>query len=85
MFYVADVNSPAICGPPTSRELPLVELHCGISTTQTPCPTIKDKSDLLWLCPDRFEGIGKFEGGYHIVTDPDVPPVVHAQGNAQFT
>ena len=28
--------------------------------------------------PDRFEGIGKFEGEYHIVVDPSVPPVVHS-------
>ena len=77
-FNVADVNGPAICGLPTSRELQLVELHCGISTTQTPYPTIKDKSDLQWLYPDRFNGIGKFEGEYHIVKDPDVPSVVHA-------
>ena len=30
------------------------------------------------MYPDRFDGIGKFEGEYQIVTDPDVPPVVHA-------
>ena len=77
-FYVADVNGPAICGLPTSCELQLVELHCGISTTQSPNPTIRDKSDLQLLYPDRFNGIGKFEGEYHIVTDPDVPPVVYA-------
>ena len=77
-FYVADVNGPAICGLPTSCELQLVELHCGISTTQIPNPAIMDKSDLQLLYPDRFNGIGKFEGEYHIVTDPDEAPVVHA-------
>ena len=30
------------------------------------------------VASDQFNGIGKFEGGYHIVTDPDVPPAVHA-------
>ena len=45
-FYVADVNGPAICGLPTSWELQLVGLHCGISTIQIPNPTIRDKSDL---------------------------------------
>ena len=62
---------------PTSRELQLVKFHCGISTIQIRYPTIKDKSDLQQLYPDRFNGVGKFEGEYHIVTDPDVPPVVH--------
>ena len=77
-FYAADVNGPAICGLPTPCELQLVELHCAISTTQILNPTIRDKSDLQLLYPDRFNGIGKFEGEYYIVTDPDVPPVVHA-------
>jgi hypothetical protein len=27
--------------------------------------------------PNRFNGIGKFEGEYHITTDPSVPPVIH--------
>ena len=48
-FYVADVNGPAICGLPTSCELQLLELLCGISTTQIPNPTIRDKSDLQML------------------------------------
>ena len=73
-FYVADVNGPVICGLSTSCELQLVKLHCGISTTQLPYPTIKDKSDLQQGYPDRFNFIGKFEGEYHIVTDPDARP-----------
>ncbi|XP_029212518.2 uncharacterized protein LOC114976273 [Acropora millepora] len=80
VFYVADVEGPAICGLPTCCQLQLVELHCAISTgsSKTSSPVIKDKGDLQILYPDRFDGIGKFEGEYHIVTDPDVPPVVHA-------
>ncbi|XP_015779930.1 PREDICTED: uncharacterized protein K02A2.6-like [Acropora digitifera] len=80
MFYVADVEGPAICGLPTCCQLQLVELHCAISrgSSKTSSPVIKDKGDLQILYPDRFDGIGKFEGEYHIVTDPDVPPVVHA-------
>ena len=77
-FYAADVNGPAKCGSPTSCELQLLELHCATSTTQILNPTIRDKSDLQLLYPDRFNGIGKLEGEYHIVTDPDVPPLVHA-------
>ena len=80
VFYVADVEGPAICGLPTCCQLQLVELHCAISTgsSKTSFPEIKDKGDLQLLYPDRFDGIGKFEGEYHIVTDPDVTPVVHA-------
>lgn len=55
-----------------------MELHFGISTTQISYPTVKDKSDLQLLYPDRFSGIGKFEGEYHIDTDPYVAPVAHA-------
>ena len=35
-------------------------------------------SDLTNMYPDSFEGIGNFDGAYHIVTDPTIPPVVHA-------
>ena len=80
MFYLADVAGPAICGLPTCCQLNLVELHCAVSTcsSKVPLPAIKNKDVLQALYPDRFDGIGKFEGKYHIVTDPDVPPVVHA-------
>ena len=80
VFYVADVEGPAICGLPTCCQLQLVELHCAISTgsSKVSFPAIKDKGDLQLLYPDRFDGIGRFEGEYHIVTDPDVLPVVHA-------
>ena len=81
-FYVTDVDGPAICGLPTSCKLKLVELHCEITqnTSKMPCPVpeINGKSGLQMLYPDRFDGIGKFEGEYHIVTDPSVPPVIHA-------
>ena len=81
-FYVADVDSPAICGLPTSCKLKLVKLHCEINTSNNSVhcrvPAIHSIHDLQKLYPDGFNGIGKFEGEYHIVVDPDVPPVVHA-------
>ena len=48
VFYVADVEGPAICGLPTCCQLQLVELHCTISTgsSKTSFPVIKDKGDL---------------------------------------
>ena len=89
MFYVADVAGPAICGLPTYCQLTcnLVGLHCAIGTcsSKVPLPAVKDRGDLQALYPDRFDGIGKFEGEYHIVTDPCVPPVVHFHGSAQYT
>ena len=67
-FYVADVRAPAICGLPTSCQLHLFELHCEIhaGSHRKSFPAIKSKRDLQLLYPDRFEGIGKFEGEYHI-------------------
>ena len=43
-----------------------------------PLPAVKEKGDLQTLYRDRFDGIGKFEGEYHIITDPNVLAVVHA-------
>ena len=81
-FYVADVDGPAICGLPTLCKLKLVELHCEVTTSSDKVPhllpTINNKDELQMLYPDRFNGIGKFQGECHIVTDPDVPPVIHA-------
>ena len=34
--------------------------------------------DLMRRYPDCFDVIGKFEGEYHMVTDPNVPPSQHA-------
>ena len=80
VFYAADVAGSAICGLPTCCQLNLVELHCAVGTcsSKVPLPAVKGKGDLQALYPDRFDGSGKFEGEYHIITDPDVLPVVHA-------
>ena len=57
-----------------------MELHCAVGTcsSKVPLPAIKEKGDLQALYRDRFDGIGEFEGEYHIITDPNVLPVVHA-------
>ena len=87
VFYVADVAGPTICGLPTCCQLNLLELHCAVSTysSKVPLLAIKDKAELQALHPDRFGGIGKFEREYNIVTDPDVPPVVHHHGSDHYT
>ena len=38
---------------------------------------IRDKQDLITQYPECFDGIGKFQGEYHITVDPNVPPVIH--------
>ena len=40
----------------------------------TPIPNTKALMDIY---PDRFEGIGRFPGKYHIDTKPEVKPVIH--------
>ena len=82
-FYIVDKDGPAILGLPTSRELRLITVHCEVTTnpgdtqkeSQKP---ITSKEDLIAMYPDRFQGIGRFPGEYHIVIDPTQVPVVHA-------
>ena len=38
---------------------------------------INSKDDLIKAYPDRFEGIGKFPGTYHIYLKEDAIPFVH--------
>ena len=49
--------------------------HCEISTNDS---AITTKEDLRKIYPDRFEGIGNFDGEFHITTGRNVTPVVHA-------
>ena len=73
-YYVVETPGPVILGLPTSRDLNLVTLYCAV----TKGVTINSTDDLKRAYPDRFQGIGNFEGHFHITTDPDVTPVVHA-------
>lgn len=77
-FYVADTPGPAIVGLPSCRALQLITMHCEITRDEPIDMPIKTKEDLLQCYPDRFEGIGNFQGKFHITTDPNVAPVVHA-------
>lgn len=74
IFYVVDVIGPAILGLPSSEELQLVTLNCMIEKDPI---MIKNKDHLKEMYPESFQGIGNFEGKYHIVIRPDVPPVIH--------
>ena len=50
--------------------------HGRVGTQST--PTIKSREDLIKAYPDRFEGIGRFPGTYHIALQDDAIPVVHS-------
>ena len=84
-FYITDTPGPAIIGLPTSTDLKLLSLNFSIqehifkptNTTASVERAIKDKQDLISHYAECFNGIGKFQGEYHIVLDPSVPPVVH--------
>ena len=86
-FFVTEADGPAIIGLPTCLELNLVTLNCSVqqgsplnvNRTREQVTLIKDKGDLVKRYPDCFDGVGKFQGQYHITVDPSVPPVVHAQ------
>ena len=79
------VPGPAIIGLPTSTDLKLLTLNfCIEENDPTPHKStvskeqpIKDKQDLISQYPECFNGVGKFQGEYHIVLDPNVPAVVH--------
>ena len=75
-FYIANTDGPAILGLPSCRVLKMVTLHCAIETSQP--LKIESTEDLVTKYPDQFDRIGHFQKKYHIVTDPDVPPVIHA-------
>ncbi|KAK3709526.1 hypothetical protein QZH41_006764 [Actinostola sp. cb2023] len=91
-IYVTDTPGPAILGLQTATELNLLKLNLevkeqpmlNLSKTPTPVPEqtkakIANKQDAITQYPDCFNGIGKFQGEYHITLDPSVPPVVHPQ------
>lgn len=74
-FFVVETQGPAILGLKLCLDLGLVVMNCSVRENLD-CP-ITDRDHLKTLYPDRFEGIGKFNGDYHIVIDRDVAPVVH--------
>ena len=87
IFFITEAEGPAIIGLPTSLELNLVTLNCSLQKNLAEIThhahvknvLIKDKDDLVKQYPGCFDGIGKFQGQYHIPVGPSIPPVVHAQ------
>ena len=80
-FYITKVDGPAIIGLSSSKELGLVSLNYVIQTDRTEAAkevkTIHNKKDLIQQYPECFDGIGKFQGQYHISIDPTVPAAIH--------
>ena len=75
-FYIVYTNSPAILGLPSSTAMKLVILNCSLR--QREHLPLRDKKDLQQRFPDRFKGIGRFPGEFHITLKEDAQPVVHA-------
>ena len=70
-FYVVDRDAPTIIGLPTCKALDVVRIVDNVHAHTTSARILDEYSDV-------FKGIGKMPGEHHIVTDPSVPPVVHA-------
>ena len=72
-----------ILGLPTCRDMNLVTLNYSITTEQDKTSTQKPvgdpaaKTEIVQQYRDCFNGIGCFEGEFHIPLDPTVSPVIH--------
>ena len=84
VFHVVNTEGPTTLGLPTCSDMKLVTLNYGIATTQTRAVPTPDpqgntdaKSEILCQHQDCFQGIGCFQGEFHITLDPTVPPVIH--------
>ena len=80
-FFVTEAPGPAIFGLPSLEEFGIVTLNCKIAKE---LPRIKDTADLIQQYPECFQGIGNFDGQYHITVDPAVLPVVHPPRRVPF-
>lgn len=73
-----NMSPPSTQSSPRSHTGPTQMADSTENPAQPPPPKpIKSKEDLIEQFPDCFDGIGKFQGKYHITTDPSVPPVIH--------
>ena len=81
-FFLVDTEGPGIIGLPSLRQLDLVTLHCVVQAEEQSIQSNENNGvridDLLKQYPNKFDCIGNFHGEYHIVTDPQVQPVIHA-------
>ena len=83
-FFIVDTTGPIVLGKHGSIMLKIITVNTVAGMTLrvsdaslgqvTPIPNTKALMDIY---PDRFEGIGRFPGKYHIDTKPEVNPVIH--------
>ena len=73
LFYVTDISTTPLLGRVACEALNLV---CRVDNVQQ--PELVSKEQLVTMYSDVFEGLGEFEGSYHIELNPSVPPVIHA-------
>ena len=82
-FFIAETPGPIIMGKKTSQILRIITINSMSEMTirvmhniTQETVGIPDKESLLELYPDRFMGLGKFPGKYHIDMKPDAEPVI---------
>ena len=90
-FFISEHHDQVLLGHPSCDRLQAYTLHlknlappfdqnkllpklCEVKPTST----ITDVTQLMEHYPEQFDIIGNFQGEYHMVTDPNVPPVQHA-------
>lgn len=85
-MWLHEASGPAILGLPSSKALKLIDINCAVKMTKDRIPGTKQakgqppitsREKLETLYPDRFEGIGKFPGEFHITLKDGAQPVVH--------
>ena len=77
-FHVTGTTGPVMLSRSASLQMKLISLHFALDMG-SPLSTDsgRAKAQLLQEYPDCFQGVGCFEGEYHITLDKSVPPVVH--------
>ena len=87
-FHVVDADGPTILGLPTCTDLNLITMNFSMtshkkeykpSAVQQPICNQDPvaKKEILERYGNCFEGVGCFQGGFHITVDAAVPPAVH--------
>ena len=87
-FSLLDTEGPGIIGFPSLRQLDLVKLHCAVQADEQSIQSNENNGvhidDLLKQYPNQFDCIDNIHDEYHIVTDPQVQPVIHAPRKCPF-
>jgi hypothetical protein len=68
MFIVTDTESPPLLGLQTCQKLNIIKRIWAVNTSDP---------NLMAEYKDVFGEIGCLQGEYHIITDPEVKPVIH--------